>query len=61
MRELLGPAAEQGHLERQAIHCWNWCGGWFPERWPVYVALHPEVADWASLPELMLAIREAQT
>lgn len=60
MRDLLGPAPVQSPLERQAVHCWNWCGGWYPERWPAYIALHPEAADWAALSELMVAIRDAQ-
>ena len=61
MRDLFGPAPAQSDEERQALHCWNWCGGWYPERWPVYLALHPGVADWSVLPDLMLAIRDAQT
>ena len=60
MRGLYGPAQDLPLVSRQAIHCWNWCGGWYPERWPIYMALHDEVQDWASLPELMLAIRDAQ-
>jgi hypothetical protein len=41
---------------QQAAHCWHWCGGWEPQRWPVYAALH-DVDDWDALAELMLAIR----
>lgn len=39
-----------------AAHCWRWCEGWRPERWPVYAALH-DVPDWHRLAELMRAIR----
>ena len=48
-----------GPDEAQASHCWNFCGGWAPERWPLYHALHP-VADWPLLVDLMQAIRGAQ-
>jgi hypothetical protein len=41
------------------VHCWNFCGGWAPERWPVYAALH-DVADWHLLAELMQAIRDTK-
>ncbi len=40
----------------QAAHCWHWCGGWEPQRWTVYDALHP-VDDWDALAELMLVLR----
>jgi len=41
-----------------AAHCWNFCDGWAPERWPVYEALHP-VSDWHLLIDLMAEIRKA--
>lgn len=39
-----------------ASHCWAFCGGWEPQRWPVYAALH-DVPDWHALIELMQEIR----
>lgn len=41
-----------------ALHCWAFCEGWAPERWPVYNALYP-VPDWHHTIELMRAIRSA--
>ena len=41
-----------------AVHCWRWCCGWAPERWPAYHALH-DVADWQMTMELMTTMREA--
>jgi len=41
------------------VHCYGFCDGWAPERWPVYAALHP-VADWHALAELMRTIRDEQ-
>lgn len=38
------------------MHCWNFCGGWQPQHWPIYAALHP-VHDWHQLTELMSTIR----
>jgi hypothetical protein len=46
-------------LAEQARHCWAWCGGWMPERWPLYDAVYP-VADWLQLVELMEHIRRGQ-
>jgi len=40
-----------------AAHCWRWCGGWEPGRWPAYAALH-EVEDWGLLMDLMEHIRD---
>lgn len=54
--DVLGPAPELSIAAEQAVHCWNFCEGWAPERWPVYAALH-DVADWQQLAELMLAMR----
>lgn len=54
MHDTLPPLSALG---AQASHCWGWCEGWVPERWPVYGALH-RVADWAALVDLMLAIRD---
>ena len=42
---------------RRAAHCWQFCGGWRPELWPGYAALH-EVDDWHLLMELMKVIRD---
>lgn len=33
---------------QRALHCWNWCEGWNPERWLMYQAFH-DVPDWALL------------
>jgi len=60
VRSLYGPPPALSPVASLAAHCWNWCGGWYPERWPVYQALHPEAQDWAGLSELMVAIRDAQ-
>lgn len=43
---------EQDEWAQRALHCWNWCGGWHPERWPVYAVFH-DVSDWALLVELL--------
>ena len=40
-----------------AVHCWRWCKGWTPERWPAYAALH-EVEDWQMTAELMEHLRD---
>lgn len=53
------PLPELSARAQLAIHCWNWCDGWHPERWPVFDALHP-VDDWHALVELMQVIREQQ-
>lgn len=47
-------------LADQARHCWTWCGGWAPERWPLYETFYP-VADWLQLVELMEHIRVQQS
>lgn len=44
-------------LAAQAQHCWQFCGGWMPERWPLYALLH-DVEDWSLLVELMAHIRK---
>jgi len=41
----------------EAMHCWHWCKGWMPERWPAYDALH-DVPDWQQLHELMAHMRD---
>jgi len=40
-----------------AMHCWRWCQGWHPERWPAYDAMHT-VDDWALLSELLAHLRD---
>lgn len=40
-----------------ATHCWHWCAGWAPERWPAYAALHA-VDDWALLMDLQQVIKD---
>jgi hypothetical protein len=39
-----------------ACTCWVWSGGWAPERWASFGALHA-VDDWSLLIELMQVIR----
>ena len=51
------PLQELSPQAERAVHCWAWCGGWFPERWPVYAALH-DVSDWNAMAELMQTIRD---
>lgn len=52
------PPPQLDELATQALHCWAFCGGWAPERWPMYAALHP-VTDWHLLADSMAAIRRA--
>ena len=52
-----GPLPELSPQALEAGRCWRFCAGWFPERWPVYAALHA-VADWSALVELMQTIRD---
>ncbi len=40
-----------------AVHCWRWCKGWTPERWPAYAALH-DVEDWAMTVDLLEHLRD---
>lgn len=40
----------------RARHCFIWCGGWRPEAWTTYAALH-DVPDWHLLIDLMQHIR----
>lgn len=42
-----------------AVHCWRWCDGWRPERWPAYDALH-DVEDWQMTLDLMQTMKEAR-
>lgn len=41
----------------QAIHCWNFCGGWNPERLPIYDAIYG-IEDWEQMADLLIAIRD---
>lgn len=41
----------------EARYCWNWLGGWHPERIGVYLTFHA-CADVHGLMERLLAIRE---
>jgi hypothetical protein len=41
----------------KAIHAWNFCGGWFPERLALYEALYG-IDDLAQLLELMTVISD---
>lgn len=56
---VIGPLPDLSQQAEQAAHCWRFCDGWTPERWPVYAALHP-VRDWHALADLMQTIRDAQ-
>lgn len=58
MGDLRAPQPQLCAEAEQARHCWHFCGGWAPERWPVYEALYP-VADWHLLINLMQVIRKA--
>lgn len=42
-----------------AGHCWRFCEGWRPERWPMYAALH-DVDDWQLLIDLMQILKDAK-
>jgi hypothetical protein len=42
----------------RAEHCWVWCDGWAPERWPLYDALHP-VPDWHLMADLLQEIKRS--
>lgn len=56
---LVAPAADVPALDplaEQAMHCWRFCGGWAPERWPVYHTFYP-VADWHALIDAMQEIQ----
>lgn len=53
------PAPPLSVATAQALHCWNWCDGWQPERWPLYLALYP-VTDFDTLTGLMQLIRQDQ-
>lgn len=54
--DLVAPCPELEPLAEAARHCWRFCDGWHPERWPVYQALYP-VADWHQLIDLMAEIK----
>jgi len=54
---LLAQAPDLTPQARRAAHCWHWCGGWRPDLWPAYTALH-EVDDWQLITELMKVIRD---
>ena len=41
----------------EAIACWNWLGGWAPERLPAYLALHG-AKDIELLTDLLIVIRD---
>ena len=54
---MAAPAPTMSMEAMDAVHCWRWCKGWQPERWPAYDALH-DVADWSLLAELMEHLRD---
>lgn len=53
---MLAPPPELGAAALLAIDCWAFCGGWTPERWPLYAALH-RIDDWDLLIHCMEVIR----
>jgi hypothetical protein len=52
----LGEAPELLPLSEKARHCWQFCEGWNPERWPIYAALYG-VDDWHQLIDTMQEIK----
>lgn len=44
---------------RTALHCWNFCAGWDPQRWPIYAALYP-IGDWCAIVDLMGVLRSVE-
>lgn len=54
---MAAPAPVLGLDAMAAVHCWRWCKGWTPERWPAYAALH-DVSDWSLTSELMEHLRD---
>lgn len=56
----MGEPPELDEWATRALHCWNWCGGWKPEAWPMYETLFP-VPDWHRLTELMQVLRDGQS
>jgi len=55
---MLGGPPELDALAARARHCWQFCQGWAPERWPIYDALHP-VDDWHQVIDVMAEIDKA--
>lgn len=53
---MVAPPPHMQPAAAQALHCWAFCAGWAPERWPHYEAFHP-VADWSVLLELLEHLR----
>ena len=51
------PRPERRADVERAFHAWRWCGGWRPERLPLYLAAHP-VPDAALLTDLLLVLRD---
>ena len=49
--------AELRSKAAEAIACWNWLGGWAPERLPAYLALHG-AGDIELLTDLLIVIRD---
>ena len=58
MGDMVAPPPPLDALAHAARHCWQFCEGWNPERWPVYGALYP-VADWHQLIDTMTEIKKA--
>lgn len=54
---IAAPAPSLCMASMTAAHCWRWCKGWAPERWPAYAALH-DVEDWGMTSELMEHLRD---
>jgi hypothetical protein len=43
-------------IGQRAIAIWNFCDGWFPERWPLYAQFH-EFGEIALMERLLMVIR----
>jgi hypothetical protein len=54
--DLIGEKPDLCPASQEAWLCWQFCGGWAPQTWPVYLALYGS-ADWSMVVELMQEIR----
>lgn len=57
---LAAACADPPSLSADALivrHAWRWCGGWAPERLPLYLLLHP-FDDSMLLMELLQYLRD---
>jgi hypothetical protein len=58
MGALLEPAKPLTAEQVEALACWRFLGGWYPERLPLWLALHP-TDDIEALICRLEAIRDA--